>query len=311
MMMKKFKIQYLQLFVLLLFSVPVFAQSITENEQEILKDLNYKDSITFNTIDGVTLKLILFYPKNVKYKKAPLMVFTHGGGWTSGNRYVVLKNIFLNPLKELLANGIACASVEYRLNTDKIKVVDAVADCKDAVKFLVTNAKNFGLDDEKIGIWGGSAGGHLSLMAGLADDHLFPGAQELVNIHPKIKCIVSYFPQTTFTNKEIVNATTYLPNVKLNKMMGNDPKTAELLSPVNYINKSNCPILLIHGDNDKTLSYQNSVYFLSKSKEIGNDVTLIQVKKAGHGLSGKNISPTMEEVSKQAAEFMIKNLFSK
>lgn len=59
--------------------------------------------------------MIVFLPTKKKYAKTPVMLFTHGGGWSGGNRYVIMKKIFLSPLKTLLENGIACISIEYRL----------------------------------------------------------------------------------------------------------------------------------------------------------------------------------------------------
>ncbi|MBK0383617.1 alpha/beta hydrolase [Pedobacter sp. SD-b] len=309
--MKNIKILTLLIVFAAFYQTDLLAQSITDKDENILKTLNYQDSIIYKKVNGEELKMIIFMPKNKKYKKTPFMVFTHGGGWAYGDRYVILKDLFFKPLQFLLDSGIACASIEYRLNRGGNKVVDAVTDCKDAVKFLVKNADKFDLDVSKIGVWGGSAGGHLSLMTGLAYDRYFKGETQLAKIHPTFKCIVSYFPQTTFTDTDVLHATNYLNAKKLEEMMGSDQTTAKLLSPVNYIKKGNPPILLIHGTNDTTLSYLNSTYFLSKAKEAGSDVTLLTVKNAGHGLNGRDISPSIDEVSKQVSDFMAYHLLNR
>ncbi len=274
----------------------------------LLKELDYVDHIIYKTVNGEDLKMIVIFPKNKKYTKTPLMFFTHGGGWINGDRYVVLKDIFFQPMKKMLDNGIACVSIEYRLNKNGNKVTDAVADCKDAAKYLIKNSDRFKFDTNKMGIWGGSAGGHLSLMAALSDDKYFKGDPDLAGIRSNFKCVVSYFPQTTFINQEILHDTNYFNPNKLEQMLGDDESAAKLLSPVVYIRKNNPPILLIHGTKDATLSYKNSTYFLSKAKQIGSDVTLLTLENGGHGLNEKNIKPTLNEVSNQVSDFIIKHL---
>ena len=72
--------------------------------------------------------------------------------------------------KRCAAAGILCATIEYRLNSPKATAFDSATDCKDALRFLVKNAKQYRIDPERIGTIGGSAGGHLSLVTALGVD---------------------------------------------------------------------------------------------------------------------------------------------
>ena len=106
----------------------------------------------------------------------PVMIFTHGGGWGGGNKYKILGAPFIGTLQTLLNNGIACATIDYRLTRlGKSTAYDCVVDCKDAARFLMKNAKKYGLDVHRMGVWGGSAGGHLSLMTALAANNTLKG----------------------------------------------------------------------------------------------------------------------------------------
>lgn len=294
----------------------VFSQSdAAEKRKQLLKEFNYQDNIIYKTINGGNLGMIVFLPAGKNIGKMPVMLFTHGGGWSGGDRYVVLKKNFAEPMKAFLNAGIACVSIEYRLSKGTSTVSDAVADCKDAGKYLIKNADQFGFDTSRMGVWGGSAGGHLSLMTGLADDSKFIGLPEFANIHSEYKCIVSYYPQTTFAEAGIINSTGYFNPDKLNKMFGKEFETnsemARSLSPVEYIKKGNPPVLLLHGTADSTISFSNSSYFIAKAKEHGTQAELLTVKNGGHGFGGKNVTPSAAEINKRASDFIIKHLLYK
>lgn len=284
----------------------------TKEEKELLNQLNYKDSVVYKTINGQNLMLTVYQPTKKRFAKTPVMLYTHGGGWSGGNRYAVLKNLYYQPLKNLLDSGIACVSVQYRLTKGTSTAIDAVADCKDAGKYIIKHAEEFGFDPKRIGVWGGSAGGHLSLMTGLAPDSRFSGDPALAKVKVSYKCIVPYYPQTTFTNPEVLNGTRYFTSEKLNKIFGTAMDTrsesTKLLSPVEYINKKNPPVLILHGTADSTLSYKNATYYMSKAKQAGAKAELITVANGGHGFSEKNISVTIAELSKQVSDFIVAKL---
>ena len=118
------------------------------------------------------------------------MLFTHGGGWSSGDVNKIVKPAFIGTLRKLLDSGVMCAAFQYRLTREESTAVECVEDCKDAAKW--------NLDPDRFGVWGGSAGGHLALMTALANDDLFPGSQDLKTVTPRFRCVVSYYPLTSF-----------------------------------------------------------------------------------------------------------------
>ncbi|EOR94616.1 Esterase/lipase-like protein [Arcticibacter svalbardensis MN12-7] len=303
--------------ILSLLTVFLFQTSFSQNkndDKEVLSQFKYTENIVYKTVNGKQLKLTIFFPKERKFKKTPIMLYTHGGGWAGGNMYAILKSNFLETLKILTEKGIACATVEYRMLRPGVSsVADCVIDCKDAARFLVKNADKYGFDIEKMGLWGGSAGGHLSLLTALANNEDFLGDESLKSVVPKFQCIASYYPLTTFFEPEkLLKGSKFTEPEFYERMLGGTLEEkkdyAHLLSPVEYVTKKSPPILLLHGDKDITLPIMQSEYFLSVAKEKGANVELFTVKDAGHSFSGKQISPSMSEINQKAADFILKHL---
>jgi len=284
-----------------------------EKEQSILETLEYEKDIVYKTIGEKTLDLDYFKPKNLKAgDKAPWMLFVHGGGWRGGNKYNILRSAFSGTLKQLTENGIACFTIKYRLTRNHTTAFDSVVDCKDAARFLLKNAATYNLDSERYGVWGGSAGGHLSLMTALGKDKNFLGDPTLADVTLDFKCVASYYPLTSLVNPEVLKGSKFEdPTALLHVLDGpfaEKPELASLLSPVKYLTETSPPILLLHGEKDPVLSIKNSLHMMDIAKEKGADVKLLTVKNAGHSFQGKNISPTMEEINETSAEFMMSHL---
>lgn len=289
------------------------AQSPSAKDLALLEEFRTERNLVYKTVDGESLDMILFLPKGETSGEMPVMLYTHGGGWGGGDKFKVFRGAFLGTLRLLLDNGIACASIEYRLTRiGKSTAVDCVTDCKDAARFLVKNADRYGLDPNRMGVWGGSAGGHLSLMTGLANNALFPGDEKLSDADPQFRCIASYYPAVSFLKLELSKGTNFEKPQRLVPMIGGlleeKRDVAALISPSEHIEKDSPPVLLLHGDNDTTLPIAHSRYFMKIAKEKGADAQLLTVKGGGHSFTGKNISPSMPEIHRIAAEFMISKL---
>ena len=298
-------------YILLFFSIITCAQSSKDIER--LKGFEYQKDIIYKTIDGDTLDMILFLPNVKAGTKMPVMLYTHGGGWGGGNKLNILGAPFIGTLKTILNEGIACAAIEYRLTrTRKSTVYDCVSDCKDAARFLMKNAEKYALDITRMGVWGGSAGGHLSLMTALAENKSFKGDESLQKYKPDFLCVVSYYPLTSFVNPEYLKGSNFESPQRfipiLGGLLSGNQDLAKLLSPVDWINKKSTPILLLHGDQDKVLPIEQSIHLEEVGKAKGADIKFLRVKNAGHSFNGENISPSMDDINKTAAEYIIEKL---
>jgi dipeptidyl aminopeptidase/acylaminoacyl peptidase len=97
----------------------------------------------------------------------------------------------------------------------------------------------------------------------------------------------------------------------LGGLLTEKPEMAKKLSPVEWISKDSAPVLLLHGEEDKVLPIRQSTFLMEVGKERGADVQLLRVKNAAHSFNGENISPSMDEINKIAAEYMIEKLTNK
>ena len=96
----------------------------------------------------------------------------------------------------------------------------------------------------------------------------------------------------------------------LGGLISEKQEMAKLLSPVEWICKNSPPVLLLHGEQDKVLPIQQSIYLEEIGKARGADIKLLRVKNADHSFNGKNILPSMADINKIAAEYMIEKLIN-
>ncbi|WP_139955780.1 prolyl oligopeptidase family serine peptidase [Flavicella sediminum] len=302
---------------LILFTIVLFFQSIvfgqTPKDQAILDAFPNKERVVYKTIDGIELDMLIFYPDAAKIKSTnPWMLHVHGGGWAGGDKYKVFRKSFLGTLKSLVANGVVCATIEYRRTRGGSTAYEAVVDAKDAARFLVKNSEKYKLDKAHYGVWGGSAGGHLSLLTALGSDSDFKGLPSLSEIALDFKCVVSYFPATSLVNPNLVPGSLFEKQQSYDRILGdslqNKPKLARLLSPTEQLKCDSPPILLLHGEKDKVLPIINSTYMLEVAKEKKAAVELLTIYNAGHSFNGANISPTIEELNAYATDFILAHL---
>lgn len=276
---------------------------------------NVRTNIFYKIAGGQWLQMLLVMPSVQVYERAPVMIYTHGGGWGSGDRFKMFNTTTAETLQILSSNGIACASIEYRLVQEGISTAyDCVVDCKDAARFLVKHADEFGIDPDRIGTWGGSAGGHLCLMTALAPDSEFPGDSNLTGIEPEFRCVASYFPATTFVDTNVLVGSNFESPSRFISFLGGpydeNMDLVELLSPAEHLTPTSPPVLLLHGTADTVLPYTNSVYMAGVAQNVGADVSLLTVTNGEHGLSGVDLSPTLSEVNRLAAEYIMEKLLA-
>ena len=178
-----------------------------------------------------------------------------------------------------------------------------------AVRFIRYHAKDYGIDPDRIGITGASAGGHLSLMLGTAGDKGDPNAKDPVDrVSSRVQAVACFFPPTDFLNygkagDAKIHATDHAPPYRaafdyreLDKESRlwvpiTDPKRLAGNRPSRFHRSltsapDDPPTLIIHGDQDRLVPLQQSELIVEKLKKAGIDTKLVVKKGAGHGWLG-------------------------
>ena len=184
------------------------------------------------------------------------------------------------PFRALLDQGYALFMVRHG-SSPLFKVPDAVADVRRAVRYIRLNGDDFGVDADRLGVYGGSAGGHLSLMLGNASDEGNADSDDPVaQTGNRVAAVVAYFPPVDLQG--ITGPNDRFPALDF------DPEKAAAISPLLFVSDDDPPTLLVHGDADALVPLRNSERIKAAFDEAKVTSKLVVIEGAGHGFRGEN-----------------------
>lgn len=258
------------------------AREIVMSGDEI--GIEYIPDVIYDHKDDIDLKLQIIRPTifNHPNKTFPCIVFVQGSAWMKQNVYRNVVN-----LSKLANLGYVCTIVEYR-HSGIAKFPAQIIDAKNAIRFMMANAKEYHVDTNNIIIMGDSSGGHVSAITGMsANTTLF---DEPINDQPlNIKGIIDLYGAVEVTLPYGFPSTLnhQLPDSPEGMLMGynirENSKKAEIANAKTYVNETFVPILILHGTKDKTVFAQESVNLYQALKQANKEVTLYLVKNSDHG----------------------------
>ena len=241
--------------------------------------VSIKEGIVIGEGGGRSLEADIFLPP-LEEKNRPAVLFIHGGGWIEGDRSQ------LRGYGILLARlGFVCMCNSYRLSNESIWPAQ-IQDVNCAIRYLRTNATDLGLDPNRIGVSGNSAGGHLSLMAAATNyDQIFEGEGGSNEVSSEIKAVCAIYPPTTIRQLEMLNP---LENAFL-MLMGKEAKKEDYdkASPLNYVTEDYPPCMLIHGSTDSVVRLKDSTKFYEKLIEFNRPASLHIFSEEEHAFDGE------------------------
>ena len=232
-------------------------------------------NITYLTANNWEAKLDVYQPAKAT-APTPTLIYIHGGGWVGGDR----NGAFFNTLP-YLEMGWAVVNVSYRLARVSLAPA-AVEDCRCALRWVISKAKDYNFDISKLVVTGHSAGGHLSLMTGMLPasaglDRQCPGNEEL-----KVAAIINWFGITDVGDLlEGPNQQTYA--VTWLSSLTNRDEIAKRASPLTYVRSGLPPILTIHGDADTVVPYSHATRLHEALTKAGVANQLLTIPGGKHG----------------------------
>lgn len=242
--------------------------------------INRHLDIQYGSLPGQLLDLYL--PDSVD-GPLPVLFYIHGGGWIMGSRRLGGLECVISAIE----HGYAVISVEYRL-VSEAGFPEYIFDVKTAVRWARAHAAEFGLDPERFGMIGDSAGAHISLMLAFTADHPeYEGAQYGHAAYSSaIQAVVDMYGPTDLAadqdqwyreskvrRSEPMSFGEHGELSMFDAAFGTDnPALLRLVSPISLVKPGIPPVLILHGINDCIVPYQNAVVLAERIKQVcGSD----------------------------------------
>ena len=268
------------LFALLAF-LPAGAQA--QGAPKVPDTVVFETGVEYSNPDGQHLQLNIARPKSGD-GPFPAVVCIHGGGFRAGKR-----ESYDGLVLRLAERGYVALTVTYRL-APKYPFPAAVHDTKAAVRWVRANAAKYKIDPARVGVTGGSAGGHLAQFLGVtAGVSEFEGDGGNAGQSSAVTCVVNVYGPSDFTKSygKSVDAAEVLP-----LFLGGNLETERfrhlLSSPLYWVTPRAAPTLCIHGTEDKYVAHEQAVWLVEKMKASGAEADLLTLPGAGHGFKGKD-----------------------
>ena len=280
--------------VLLLISTGLSTRAAAADDSGVTR----QEDVIYGRKFGTALTLDVFRPEPKSRANGVGLIFVVSGGWVSSHEGINLG--FVRPFTD---RGYTVFAVVHG-SQPKFTIPEVLQDMHRAVRFIRTHAAEYGVDPERLGIYGGSAGGHLSLMQGTAGTPGNPKAADPVDrASSRVAAVACFFPPTDFLNygklgedafgrgtlaafkapfdvQELDRKrNVFVPVVDeaVRKRIGVE------ISPVNHVTADDPPTLMIHGDADKLVPIQQAERIADKFREVKVPVKIIVRPGLSHG----------------------------
>lgn len=257
-----------------------------------------REDVIYGRKYGTALTLDVFTPKTTPNGAG--LIFVVSGGWFSSH-----EAISVDLVQEFLNRGYTVFAVVHG-SQPKFTIPEILTDMHRAVRFIRSRAAEYGVDPQRIGIYGASAGGHLSLMQGTAGDLGHSEAKDPVDRESsRVQAVACFYPPTDFLNygkpgenalgrgilaafrapfdfhefDKKVNA--FVPITDEERIL----QIGRQIAPVNHVSADDPPTLIIHGDADKLVPIQQAELIVDKLKACKVPAELVVRPGGGHGWS--------------------------
>jgi acetyl esterase/lipase len=247
----------------------------TEWALELMRRYRIQPDVAYLTANNVELTLDVYRPTRVEGPH-PAVIYIHGGGWVQGS-----KERSALALLPYLANGFVGVNVRYRLAEVSLAPA-AVEDTRCALRWVLRNAEEYGIDTTRIVVTGHSAGGHLSLTTGMLPasaglDRQCHGLDEV-----RVAAVVNWFGITDVA--DLIDG----PNTKDYAVtwLGSRPdrnEVARRVSPLTYVRNGGPPTITIHGEEDRVVPYTHATRLHAALDSAAVPNRLVTIPGGRHG----------------------------
>ena len=258
--------------------------SVAKADDFKLEPIKYRsiEDVVYGHKDGLALTLDVLIPETKPKNVGVILIVS--GSWKSKKSDVPSEEALLRGqhwAQGLLNGGFTLFLVRHG-STPRYPVPEMIGDIKRSVRFVRLHAKEYGVDPGRLGIVGGSSGGHLALMAALTADDGKPDAKDPIEkTSSRVQAIMAWFPPVDFINWGGENGYKMVEKVRPTLFQEMFGKVTELeiqlksVSPIYHLTAEAPPLFLVHGDADKTVPVQQSQILKTKYEELKRPVQLV------------------------------------
>ena len=252
--------------------------------------------ITYCTTDNSAQKMDVYFPDSGELW--PALVYVHGGSWMHGDKSEAL--MFASGMT---SQGYLVVSINYRLYPPA-RFPAMIQDVKCAVRSLRAHASEYNLDPNRIGAMGVSAGGHLVSLLGTSDPSAGWDVGEYLDQSSRVQAVIAMAPVTDLS-RNFPNA-----DIETMKFVGFGEDNVVEASPITHVTGDDSPFLLIHGDRDEVVPYDQSQLMYDRLIKANVPAQLVIVKNAGHSFSAPEgtATPTLAEINQIMLDFLARYL---
>ena len=261
------------------------------------QEVSVTPDVVYGHKHGMALTLDVFTPKNANGSGVLNIV---SGGWRSRWRPHEDSQKLYQPL---LDEGFTVFAVRHG-SSPKYTMPEIVPDIQRAARYIRLNATQLGVDANRLGVWGQSAGGHLSLLLGNASDNGDPLSEDpILRVSNRVAAVAAIYPPVDFrptaraTSPDVTN--TRYPALDF------DLSEVEAYSPIMHVSSDDPPTLLVHGDSDSLVDVSNSYDLFAVFQEHSVESKLVIVPGAGHGFHGDDLVLATSEIVDWFAQHLI------
>jgi acetyl esterase/lipase len=256
-------------------------------EPKIIPDVVYGHK------DGMALTFDVIQPEK---SNGAAILWIQSGGWYS--RWADPK-FMAAASRAYVDKGYTMFIVRHG-SAPKYTIPEAVADVRLSARFIRRKAKDWEVDPERIGVLGGSAGGHLALVLGTTgDDGNLESKDEILSGSSRVACVVALYPPTDLRDWVTDPPPIIKKRADLKPPLSFDAKLAPDVSPLLKVTERSAPTLMIHGDKDQLVPIEHSKKMLEALEKAKVAAKLITIEGAAHGFNQKQnqevVAPAMME----------------
>ncbi|MDD3242581.1 MAG: alpha/beta hydrolase [Eubacteriales bacterium] len=245
--------------------------------------VRYHSNVPYLCRSGIELHLQILQPECDT--PLPLIVYVQGSAWRKQNVYYEIPQ-----LVSVARMGYVVAVVEYR-PSDIARFPAQMQDAKTAIRYLKSHAGQYGVDPQRVAVWGDSSGGHTALMVGVTQDMPELDTPDYGEVSCEVCCVVDMYGPTRIDRMNDVPSTQNHNNDDspesdlIGAPVGEHPELAARTSPMTYLTAERAlpPILMLHGTRDRLVPFQQSVLLYEALRALGKQVEFYCLEDADHG----------------------------